>query len=235
VVLELGGSDPAIVLDDADLDEAAKALSTGRFFNCGQACLAIKRLYVQEGAYEPLLERLIERARKLKPGNGMDRATRMGPMHTETQRAEVESQVQDALDRGARTAFGGGRPEGAEYEAGYFINPTILVDVPAGSRMLTEEVFGPALPVVRIKDLDDGLARANDSPFGLGSSIWTSSMTAAHRAVQELDAGYTWVNCLQIAHDELPFGGTKESGFGKEHGIEAFHQYTEQKSVVYGV
>ena len=101
--------------------------------------------------------------------------------------------------------------------------------------MLTEEVFGPALPVVRIKDLDEGLTRANNSPFGLGSSVWTSSMAAAHRAVQELDAGYTWVNALQIAHDELPFGGTKESGFGKEHGIEAFHQYTEQKSVVYGL
>ena len=234
VVLELGGSDPAIVLEDADLDEAAKALSIGRFFNCGQACLAIKRLYVQDAVFEPLLERLVERARKLKPGNGMDRATRMGPMHTETQRAEVESQVQDALERGATVAFGGGRPEGAEYDTGNFINPVILVDVPDGSRMLTEEVFGPALPMIRIRDLDEGLERANSSPFGLGSSIWTSSMAAAHRAVLELDAGYTWVNALQIAHDELPFGGTKESGFGKEHGTEAFYQYTEQKSVVYG-
>jgi succinate-semialdehyde dehydrogenase/glutarate-semialdehyde dehydrogenase len=235
VVLELGGSDPCIVLDDANLDEAAKAISVGRFFNCGQACLAIKRLYVQEAVFEPLLERLVERARKLKPGNGMARDSRMGPMHSATQRAEVEAQVQDALDRGARVAFGGGRPEGAEYENGYFINPTILVDVPDESRMVTEEVFGPALPVMRIADLDEGIARANASPFGLGSSIWTSSMAAAHRAVQELDAGYTWVNALQIAHDELPFGGTKESGYGKEHGIEAFHQYTEQKSIVYGL
>src|SRR5438105_11026891 len=121
VVLELGGSDPCIVLDDADLDEAAKAISVGRFFNCGQACLAIKRLYVQEGAFEPLLERLIERARKLKPGNGMARDSRIGPMHSATQRAEVEAQVQDALDRGARVAFGGGRPQGAEDENGYFV------------------------------------------------------------------------------------------------------------------
>jgi acyl-CoA reductase-like NAD-dependent aldehyde dehydrogenase len=235
VVLELGGSDPCIVLDDADLDEAAKAISVGRFFNCGQACLAIKRLYVQEGVLDALLERLVARAAKLKPGNGMDRDTRMGPMHSEAQRAEVEAQVQDALDRGARILFGGGRPEGPQYEGGHFINPVILTDVPDGSRMVTEEVFGPALPVMRIRDLDEGLARANDSQFGLGSSIWTSSMRAAHRAVQELDAGYTWVNALQIAHDELPFGGTKESGFGKEHGLEAFHQYTEQKSVVYGL
>ncbi len=235
VVLELGGSDPCIVLDDADVDEAAKAISTGRFFNCGQACLAIKRLYVQERVYDELLEKLVARARRLKPGNGMDRDTRMGPMHSATQRAEVEAQVQDALDRGAKVAFGGGRPEGPEYERGHFVNPTILTDVPDGARMWTEEVFGPALPVRRIADLDEGLVLANRSAFGLGSSIWTSNMKAAHRAVQELEAGYTWVNALQIAHDELPFGGTKESGFGKEHGLEAFYQYTEQKSVVYGL
>jgi acyl-CoA reductase-like NAD-dependent aldehyde dehydrogenase len=235
VVLELGGSDPCIVLDDADLDEAAKAISVGRFFNCGQACLAIKRLYVQEGVFDALLERLVARAKRLKPGNGMDKDSRMGPMHSQAQRAEVEAQVQDALDRGARLAFGGGRPQGSEYERGNFINPAILVDVPDDSRMVTEEVFGPALPMMRIRDLDEGLARANDSPFGLGSSIWTSSMKAAHRAVQELEAGYTWVNALQIAHDELPFGGTKDSGFGKEHGLEAYYGYTEQKSVVYGL
>lgn len=235
VTLELGGSDPCIVLDDANLDEAARAISVGRFFNCGQACLAVKRLYVQEGVFDALLERLVDRARKLRPGNGMDKASRMGPMHTVAQRELVEAQVQDALRDGATAVFGGGRPEGAEYDRGHFLSPTILVDVPEGSRMLTEEVFGPALPVVRVTDLDEGLRRANDSPFGLGSSIWTSNMAAAHRAVQELEAGYTWVNALQVAHDELPFGGTKQSGFGKEHGVEAFQEYTEQKSVVYGL
>jgi len=234
VTLELGGSDPCIVLDDADLEGAARAISVGRFFNCGQACLAVKRLYVQEGAYDSLLEKLVARAAKLKPGNGLDKDSRMGPMHTETQRAEVEAQVKDAIDRGARVVYGGGRPKGAEYEKGWFIEPTILDNVPDGSRMWTEEVFGPALPVRKINDLDEGLRLANDSQFGLGSSIWTSNMAAAHRAVDELEAGYTWVNALQIAHDELPFGGTKQSGFGKEHGVEAFLQYTEEKSVVYG-
>ena len=234
VTLELGGSDPCIVLDDADLDEAAKAISVGRFFNCGQACLAIKRLYVQEGVYDALLERLVARAGKLKPGNGMDKETRMGPMHTESQRAEVESQLQDALDRGGKVAFGGGRPEGSEYERGNFINPTILTDVPDDARVWKEEVFGPVLPVQRITDLEEGIRLGNDSIYGLGSSIWTRSMAAANRAINELEAGYTWVNALQIAHDELPFGGTKQSGFGKEHGVEAFLQYTEQKSVVIG-
>ena len=234
VTLELGGSDPCIVLDDADLEAAARAISVGRFFNCGQACLAVKRLYIQEGAYDALMEKLIARASKLKPGNGLEKDSRMGPMHTETQRAEVEAQIKDAVDRGAKTLYGGGRPKGEAYDKGWFIEPTILGDVPDGARMWTEEVFGPALPVRRIKDLDEGLRLANDSQYGLGSSIWTGNMAAANRAVNELEAGYTWVNALQIAHDELPFGGTKQSGFGKEHGLEAFHQYTEQKSVVYG-
>lgn len=234
LTLELGGSDPCIVLEDADLEEAAKAISVGRFFNCGQACLAVKRLYVQGSVADALLEKLFARASKLKPGNGMSKDSRMGPMHTEAQRALVEAQVADALDRGARVVFGGGRPSGEEYERGWFINPVVLEDVPAGSRMLTEEVFGPALPVVRISSLDEGIALANQSEFGLGSSIWTSSMASARRAVSEIRAGYTWVNALQIAHDELPFGGTKQSGFGKEHGLEAFLDYTEQKAVVYG-
>ncbi|TMG31915.1 MAG: aldehyde dehydrogenase [Chloroflexi bacterium] len=206
VTLELGGSDPCIVLDDADLEGAARAISVGRFFNCGQQCLSTKRLYVQEGAYDALMEKLVARAAKLKPGNGLDKDSRMGPMHTETQRAEVEAQLKDALDRGAKVVFGGGRPEGSEYERGWFIEPTIVENVPDGARMWTE----------------------------VGSSIWTANMAAAHRAVQELEAGYTWVNSIVIAHDELPFGGTKQSGFGKEHGVEAFLQYTEEKSVVYG-
>jgi len=234
ITLELGGSDPCVVLDDADLEAAARAISVGRFFNCGQACLAVKRLYVQEGVYDALMEKLISRASKLKPGNGLDKDSRMGPMHTEVQRAEVEAQIKDATGRGASVLYGGGRPQGDAYAKGWFIEPTILANVPDGARMWTEEVFGPALPVRQIKDLDEGLRLANDSPFGLGSSIWTASMAAAQRAVQELEAGYTWVNALQIAHDELPFGGTKQSGFGKEHGVEAFLQYTEEKSVVVG-
>src|SRR5438552_2938734 len=182
----------------------------------------------------PTGKKLVARAAKLKPGNGLEKDSRMGPMHSETQRAEVEAQVKDAVDRGAKVVFGGGRPKGSEYEKGWFIEPTILENVPDGTRMWTEEVFGPALPVRRIKDLDEGLRLANASQYGLGSSIWTTNMAAAHRGVQELEAGYTWVNALQIAHDELTFGGTKQSGFGKEHGVQALLQYTEEKSVVYG-
>ncbi|MDQ6691523.1 MAG: aldehyde dehydrogenase family protein [Candidatus Dormibacteraeota bacterium] len=234
ITLELGGSDPCIVLDDADLAAAAAGVRVGRFFNCGQACLATKRIYVQEGVYDQFLELIVAQAGKMKPGNGMDPASRMGPMHTEKQRTEVEAQVKDAMDKGARLVYGGGRPQGEGFDKGSFLNPVVLADVPHDSRMVTEEVFGPALPVIKVKDLDEAIRRANDSPFGLGSSIWTGSMASAFRAINELEAGYTWVNSVQIAYDELPFGGTKQSGFGKEHGVEAFHEYTEMKSVVIG-
>src|SRR2546428_2181232 len=215
VTLELGGSDPCIVLDDADLEGAARAISVGRFFNCGQQCLSTKRLYVQEGAYDALMEKLVARAAKLKPGNGLDKDSRMGPMHTETQRAEVEAQVKDAVDRGAKVVYGGGRPKGSEYEHGWVIEPTILADVPDGARMWTEEVFGPALPARKIKDLDEGLRLANDTQFGLGSSIWTANMAAGHRAVHELEAGYTWADSIGISHHELPLGGAKHARIGQ--------------------
>src|ERR1700680_1021682 len=191
ITLELGGSDPCIVLDDADLEAAARGISVGRFFNCGQACLAVKRLYVQEGVYDALMEKLVARASKLKPGNGLDKDSRMGPMHTETQRAEVEAQIKDAIGRGAKVIFGGGRPNGDGYEKGWFIQPTILEKVPDGARMWAEEVFGPALPIRKIKDLDEGLRLANDTQYGLGSSIWTGSMKSAYRAVEEPGAGHT--------------------------------------------
>ncbi len=234
ITLELGGSDPCIILDDADLAAAAAGVRVGRFFNCGQACLATKRIYVQEGVYDQFLELIVAQAGKMKPGNGLDPASRMGPMHSQKQRSEVEAQVKDAIDKGARVVYGGGRPSGEGFDKGNFLNPVVLADVPQTSRMVTEEVFGPALPVMRVKDLDEAIRLANDSPFGLGSSIWTGSMASAFRAINELEAGYTWVNSVQIAYDELPFGGTKQSGFGKEHGLEAFHEYTEMKSVVIG-
>lgn len=234
LTLELGGSDPCLIMEDADLDKAAQAVRVGRFFNCGQACLATKRIYVHEAVYDAFKEKIVAQAQRLKVGNGMERESRMGPMHTATQRAEVEAQVHDALEKGAKVVFGGGRPEGDGYEKGNFLNPVIVEDVPPGSRMLTEEVFGPALPLVRIKDIEEGIRLANDSPYGLGSSIWTRNMAYAWKAIHELEAGYTWVNDVQIAYDELPFGGIKQSGFGKEHGTEAFLQYTEMKSVVFG-
>src|SRR5207248_9970274 len=170
-----------IVLDDADLEGAARAISVGRFFNCGQQCLSTKRLYVQEGAYDALMEKLVARAAKLKPGNGLDKDSRMGPMHTETQRAEVEAQLKDAVDRGAKVVFGGGRPEGSEYERGWFIEPTTVENVPDSDRLWMEEGFGPARPVRTHIELHEGLRVDNVAQFGLGSSLWSAIMSDAHR------------------------------------------------------
>jgi acyl-CoA reductase-like NAD-dependent aldehyde dehydrogenase len=234
VTLELGGSDPAIVCDDADLDQAARMVAIGRFFNAGQACLAIKRVYVFETVADEFIDKVAARARRLKLGSGTDSAAQMGPLHTEKQRAEIEAQLADALARGGRVVAGGQRPAGEQFSRGFFFEPTVVVDVPADARVWTEEVFGPLLPIMRVKDLDEALDRANATEFGLGSSIFTRSMGNAQRAIDELDAGYTWVNAVQIAHDELPFGGTKHSGYGKEHGTEVLDYYTEQKSVVIG-
>jgi succinate-semialdehyde dehydrogenase/glutarate-semialdehyde dehydrogenase len=232
VTLELGGSDPMIVCDDADLDEAVSAASVGRFFNCGQACLAIKRLYLFEKIYDEFVSKLAGKAEKLRVGNGMEQGVIVGPLHTAAQRAEVEEQVSDALKRGARVLAGGKRPSGAAFEKGNFYLPTLLVDVDEKARVVQEEVFGPALPIMRVKDLDEAIEKANRSVYGLGSSNWTRDLDTATRAADRLEAGYTWINSPQIIFDELPFGGVKQSGLGKEHGEEALDYYMETKSVV---
>jgi len=232
VTLELGGSDPMIVCDDADLDAAASAASVGRFFNCGQACLAVKRLYLFDSIADTFLEKFLPKVERLKVGNGLSPDVRTGPLHTAKQREEVEEMVQEAIAGGAKPLAGAKRPEGEEYAKGNFYLPTVLVDVPPDARIVREECFGPALPVFRVKDLDDAIAQANDSQYGLGSSIWTNNIAKAREAAERIEAGYTWINNLHVAYDELPFGGFKQSGYGKEHGVEALDYYMESKSIV---
>lgn len=234
VTLELGGSDPAIVCDDADVDAAVSATSVGRFFNCGQACLAIKRVYVFESIYDEFVDRLKGKIERLRVGPGLEQGTIIGPMHTAGQRAEIEAQLADAVDRGGTVVIGGARPEGDGYERGNFFLPTLVTDAPYDSRVATEETFGPLLPVWSVKDMDEALELANSSIFGLGSSVWTADLSRAMRAAERLEAGYTWINAHSKIYDELPFGGLKQSGLGKEHGIEALEYYMESKAVVVG-
>jgi succinate-semialdehyde dehydrogenase/glutarate-semialdehyde dehydrogenase len=232
VTLELGGSDPMIVCDDADIERAVSAASVGRFFNCGQACLAVKRLYLFDNIADDFMAKLVEKAKKITVGDGLAKGTLMGPLHTKEQRQEVEEQVDDAVKHGAKVIFGGKRPTGAEFDKGFYLEPTLVAEVDPSSRMIQEEVFGPALPIVRVKNLDQAIEQANASIFGLGSSIWTRDINRAMYGAENIEAGYTWVNSAQIIYDELPFGGVKQSGLGKEHGEEAIEHYTDSKSVV---
>jgi succinate-semialdehyde dehydrogenase/glutarate-semialdehyde dehydrogenase len=232
VTLELGGSDPMIVCDDADVETAIKMADIGRFFNCGQMCLGVKRLYLQENIADDFIGKLVELIKKKTVGNGVSKETRMGPLHLDYQRKEVEEQVEDAKSRGAKVLIGGERPKGSEFENGFFYLPTLLVNVPDNARIATEECFGPALPIFRFKELDEAIERANSSIYGLGSSIWTRNLVKANKAVEKLQAGNVWVNSLHYGYDELPFGGVKASGIGREHGPEALDYYVEQKGVV---
>ena len=234
VTLELGGSDPMIICDDADLAAAASAASMGRFYNCGQACLAIKRVYVFESVADEVIEQVTAKAKRLKVGRGDVKGSQMGPLHTATQRDEVADQVQRTLAAGGRLTAGGGPPDDPGLADGFFYMPTVVVDPPHDAAMATEEVFGPALPIWRVRDLDEAIERANASQFGLGSSVWTRDLQRARQAAERIEAGYTWVNSRTKVYDELPFGGWKSSGYGKEHGEEAFDFYTETKSVVFG-
>jgi succinate-semialdehyde dehydrogenase/glutarate-semialdehyde dehydrogenase len=234
VTLELGGSDPMIVAADADIDEAVSAASVGRYYNCGQACLAIKRLYLFDGIYDTFLDKLAGKVKRLTVGDPFNEKTRLGPLHSQAQRAEIEEQVADSLSRGGTALVGGARPSEKELARGYYYQPTLIVDAPVDSRVAVEETFGPVLPVWRVKDMDHAIELANSSIFGLGSSVWTRDVRAAMRAAERIEAGYTWVNQTQIIYDEMPFGGVKQSGLGKEHGTEALDYYTETKSVVFG-
>jgi acyl-CoA reductase-like NAD-dependent aldehyde dehydrogenase len=232
VTLELGGSDPMIICDDADLAAAASAASMGRFYNCGQACLAIKRVYVFESVADEIIEAITAKAARLKVGRGDSEGSQMGPLHTAAQRDEVAGQVERTLAMGGALATGGEPPDDPELDGGFFYSPTVVVDPPTGCPMEVEEVFGPALPIWRVRDFDEAIERANASPFGLGSSVWTRDLHRARQAAERIEAGYTWINSRTKVYDELPFGGWKSSGYGKEHGEEAFDYYTESKSVV---
>src|SRR5438445_3367737 len=232
ITLELGGSDPMIVCEDADVSTAAKMADTGRFFNCGQMCLGVKRLFVHDSIYDAFVAQLRGILEKKTVGPGTEKSSRMGPLHMAYQRDEIEAQVEDARSRGATVSVGGGRPEGDGLSRGNFYLPTLIEDAPWDSRVVREEVFGPVLPVFRFGDLDEALARANDSVYGLGSSIWTRDLVKANRAIDKLEAGNVWVNSLHYGYDELPFGGVKASGIGREHGPEALDYYLEPKGVV---
>ena len=235
ITLELGGSDPVIICEDADVDAAVKAVIIGRYWNAGQACLGCKRVFVHESVFDDFVGQLVARVERYEPGDGTVKAEkprlRMGPIHTRAGRDELVAQLEDGVANGGELLTGGGT---GGHDRGWFLEPAVVAEPGPESRLVTEEVFGPVLPVFRYSDFDDAIARANATPYGLGSSIWTHDVRKIHRATQEIEAGMTWVNQIHYGYDELPFGGVKDSGFGKEHGLEALDSYVELKSVVVG-
>ncbi|MFI0481100.1 aldehyde dehydrogenase family protein [Actinomadura sp. 9N215] len=227
VTLELGGNDPAIVLDDADPAAVADRLFAAAFQNNGQVCSAIKRVYVPDALYADLVDALAERARAARIGNGMDDGVQYGPINNRPQYERVGELVADALAGGARAAAGGRPVDGP----GYFFAPTILADVDDGARIVDEEQFGPALPIVRYAGVEDALARANGTHFGLSGSVWGADADRAAEIAGRLECGTAWVNTHLALAPHQPFGGFKHSGVGVENGPWGLYGFTELQVV----
>ncbi|MDQ1373314.1 MAG: hypothetical protein QOJ09_652 [Actinomycetota bacterium] len=227
VTLELGGNDPAVVLDDADPAAIANGLFWGAFMNTGQACAAVKRVYVPARLHDAVVDALAAIASTVRVGDPTDEATQLGPLSTLPQLRRVTELVDDARRHGAVAAAGGHAVDGP----GYFFEPTVLTGVGDGVRVVDEEQFGPVLPVVPYRDLDDALASANATRFGLGSSVWTADPERGAEVAARIDAGMTWVNAHPVSSVEHPFLGVKSSGVGVENGIWGLHTFTDMHLV----
>jgi acyl-CoA reductase-like NAD-dependent aldehyde dehydrogenase len=227
VTLELGGNDPAIVLDDADPKAVSEAIFNGAFMNNGQVCSAVKRVYVPEALYDDVVEGLAEQARAIKVGEGNEEDVKLGPINNEPQYERVKELVADALSHGA-TAVTGGK---AMDRPGYFFEPTILAGVSDGTRIVDEEQFGPALPVISYRDVTDAVDRANATNFGLSGSVWGADADRAAEVAGQLECGTTWVNTHLALAPHQPFGGFKWSGLGVENGPWGLAEFSELQVV----
>jgi aldehyde dehydrogenase (NAD+) len=231
--LELGGKNPMIVLDDANLGLAIEGGLWGGFGTTGQRCTATSRIIVQKGVYSEFIERYVERAKKLRVGNGLDETVEMGPAINERQLSTDLSYVDIAKNEGAKLVCGGNRLTESKYQYGYFMEPTVFIDVDAQMRIAQEEVFGPVVAIIPCDDLEDAIGIANGIEYGLSSALYTKDVNKAFSAIRDLDAGITYINAPTIgAEVHLPFGGTKATGNGhREGGIGAIDFYTEWKSI----
>jgi phenylacetaldehyde dehydrogenase len=227
VSLELGGKSPNIIFKDAQLDLAIVGASNAIFFNHGQCCCAGSRLYVQESVFDQVVEGVVQQANNIKVGVGLDPLSEMGPLVSHEQITRVCSYIESGLDEGAK-ALAGGKRLG---ESGYFVEPTVLGNVKQGMKVVQEEIFGPVVTVMPFNDIEELTPLANDSVYGLAAGIWTQDISKAHAMAARIKAGTVWVNCYNIFDAALPFGGYKQSGWGREMGSEVLDLYTQVKAV----
>jgi len=231
MTLELGGKSPLIVLDDADVDAAAQGAAMGIFFNQGQVCTAGSRLFVQRGIFDRVVQRLAQAAEGMKLGSGFDPSVHLGPLVSKRQMERVMGYVDSARSEGATVLTGGARVG----ESGCFVRPTVLVHVHPQMRAVREEIFGPVVCAQPFDTIDEVVQLANDTPFGLAASVWSNNLSAVHRLVPRLKAGTVWINCHNMLDNNLPLGGFKQSGQGKDLGRAAVEACTELKSVCMAV
>jgi len=229
VSLELGGKSPNVVFADADLDVAAAGAASAIYFNHGQCCCAGSRLYIEQKVYDRMIPKLVEHSERIRLGPGWDGATEMGPLVSKDQYERVTGYFEAGRKEGAKIAVGGGRPKGLD--KGYFVAPTMFTDVKPSMKILREEIFGPVVCAVPFSDPDEVAAAGNDTTYGLAAAVWTRDLQKAHRMAERLRAGTVWINCYNVFDAASPFGGYKQSGFGREMGKAALDLYTQIKSV----
>lgn len=231
VTLELGGKSPVIVLEDCDPAVAAAGAAQAIYFNQGQVCCAGSRLYAHKKIFDRVVADLADQANALKIGHGLDSSNQIGPLVSREQMDRVCGYIDIGREEGAEVVAGGGRAS----DVGYFVKPTVLSRVNQKSRVVQEEIFGPVIVAMPYDDLDQVAAWANDTPYGLGASIWSNDLSRVHRLIPKIKAGTVWVNCHNLLDPAMPFGGYKQSGFGKEMGRAALDGYLEQKAVYLAV
>jgi aldehyde dehydrogenase (NAD+) len=230
VTLELGGKSPNIVFADSDLDSAVKGATTGIFYGKGEVCAAGSRLFVEEKVHDDFMNKLVERTRKIKPGDPLDPKTRLGAIVSEQQMNTVLGYIESGKKEGAQLVAGGNRVS-LDGGKGFFVEPTVFDAVSNGMKIAQEEIFGPVLATIPFDDLDRVAELANQNMYGLAAAIWTNDIKKAHNMARRLKAGTVWINAYNLYDAALPFGGFKQSGFGRELGREALDHYTEVKSV----
>src|SRR5688500_783909 len=230
ITLELGGKSPNIVLSDADIEAAIRGATIGIFYGKGEVCAAGSRLLVDKSIKNEFIDKLAARVKKMAPGDPLDPRTRFGALSSKRQIETVERYVESAKTEGATRVAGGARADIGTGK-GYFFQPTVFADVQPDMTISREEIFGPVLAAIEFADLDEAIARANDSPYGLAADVWTRDIKKAHYVARKLQAGTVWINTYNIYDTAAPFGGYKQSGFGREMSAHALEHYTQIKSV----